>query len=67
MSLQPRSRHPNLNIQQLRENMKLCQETLESVDPDTGEPNYWKVWGVLTFQGFVTPSRARQLFYRWLG
>jgi hypothetical protein len=67
MSFQPRSRHQNLNSQQFREYMKHCQEALDSIDPDTGEPADWKVWGVFTFQGFVTPSRARQLFYRWLG
>jgi hypothetical protein len=67
MSFQPKSRHQYLDSQQLREYMKQCQETLDSVDPETEEPYEWKVWGVLTFQGFITFSRARQLFSRWLG
>jgi hypothetical protein len=66
MSFQPRSPHQNLNSLQLREYMKQCQEPLDSIDPDTEEPYDWKGWGVLAFQYYVGPSRARQLFYRWL-
>ncbi len=55
-----------LNSQQLREYMKHCQEWLNRIDPETEQPYDWKVFGILTFQGFVTPSRARQLFSRWL-
>lgn len=66
MSFQPRSRPQNLNSQQLREYMKWYQEDLDGIDPDTEEPYDWKGWGGLTFQYWVSPSRARQLFSRWL-
>lgn len=64
MSFRPKSPHRGMNSHQLHEYMKQCQDSLDTMDPE--EFLDWKVFGVLTLQYNVGPSRARQLFSRWL-
>jgi hypothetical protein len=53
-----------MNNEQLYKYIARCQEEFDTIDEEA--PYEWKALGVLTFPSFVRPSRARQLFSRWL-